>query len=117
MRKRLKRQGFLRQVVVTDKLGSYGSARKALGLCVRHEQGLRNRRRFEPTFSWRGTLMQWLRMENERHCTRTKADGRSFCRGRLLTRHVRDVAVLNATISACTHKASIAHAIGISRLS
>jgi putative transposase len=47
MRKLVKRQGFLPHVLVTDKLGSYGSARQALGLHFRHEQGLRKNNRAE----------------------------------------------------------------------
>ena len=42
MRKLLKKQGFAPDQIVTDKLGSYGAARRELGLCARHEQGLRN---------------------------------------------------------------------------
>src|SRR5215211_6491456 len=47
MRKLLKKQGYAPDQIVTDKLGSYGAARRELGLCARHEQGLRknNRRR------------------------------------------------------------------------
>jgi putative transposase len=41
MRKLLKKQGFAPDVLVTDKLRSYGAAKAALGLSARHEQGLR----------------------------------------------------------------------------
>ena len=41
MRKLLKKQGFAPDVLVTDKLRSYGAARRELGLSARHEQGLR----------------------------------------------------------------------------
>src|SRR4051812_48648316 len=41
MRKLLKKQGFAPDVLVTDKLRSYASARRELGLSARHEQGLR----------------------------------------------------------------------------
>jgi transposase-like protein len=37
----LKKQGFAPDVLVTDKLRSYGAAKAALGLSARHEQGLR----------------------------------------------------------------------------
>jgi putative transposase len=47
MRKLLKKQGFAPRVLVTDKLGSYGSARRQLGLTARHEQGLRKNNRAE----------------------------------------------------------------------
>ena len=47
MQKLVKRQGFLPHVLVTDKLGSYGSARQALGLRYCHEQGLRRNNRAE----------------------------------------------------------------------
>ena len=41
MRKLLKKQGFAPDVLVTDKLRSYGAAKAELGLSARHEQGLR----------------------------------------------------------------------------
>src|SRR5919206_680446 len=41
MRKLLKRQGYAPGALVTDKLGSYGAARRELGMSARHEQGLR----------------------------------------------------------------------------
>jgi transposase-like protein len=47
MRKLLKKQGFAPRVLVTDKLGSYGCARRQLGLTARHEQGLRKNNRAE----------------------------------------------------------------------
>lgn len=40
MRKLLKKQSFAPSVLVTGKLGSYGAARRELGLSARHEQGL-----------------------------------------------------------------------------
>jgi len=43
MRKLLKKQGFVPEVMVTDKLRSYGAARTELALSTRHEQGLRLR--------------------------------------------------------------------------
>ena len=46
MRKLLKKQGFAPSTIVTDKLRSYGSAIRKLGLCAEHEQGLR--RTIEP---------------------------------------------------------------------
>jgi transposase-like protein len=39
MRKLLKKQGFAPRVWVTDKLRSYGAARRNLGLSAQHEQG------------------------------------------------------------------------------
>ena len=47
MRKLLKKQGYAPSVLVTDKLGSYGAARRELGLSCRHEQGLRKNNRAE----------------------------------------------------------------------
>jgi transposase-like protein len=47
MRKLVKKQGFAPEVLVTDKLGSYGAAQRKLGLLARHEQGLRKNNRAE----------------------------------------------------------------------
>ncbi len=47
MRKLLRKQGFAPEVLVTDKLASYGCARRKLGLGCRHEQGLRANNRAE----------------------------------------------------------------------
>lgn len=47
MRKLLKKHGFAPRVVVTDKLRSYASALRDLGLSARHEQGLRKNNRAE----------------------------------------------------------------------
>jgi putative transposase len=47
MRKLLKKQGCAPDELVSDQLGSYGAARRALGLCTRHEQGLRTNNRAE----------------------------------------------------------------------
>src|SRR5215207_330100 len=47
MRKLLKKQGYAPDELVTDQLGSYGAARRALGLSCRHEQGLRKNNRAE----------------------------------------------------------------------
>src|ERR671917_359443 len=47
MRKLLKKQGFAPDELVTDKLGSYGAARRELRLCAHHEQGLRKNNRAE----------------------------------------------------------------------
>ena len=47
MRKLLKKHGYAPTVLVTDKLGSYGAAKVALGLSARHEQGLRANNRAE----------------------------------------------------------------------
>jgi putative transposase len=41
MRKLVRKQGYAPHVLVTDKLQSYGAARRQLGLSARHEQGLR----------------------------------------------------------------------------
>src|SRR3712207_6239202 len=45
MRKLLKKQGYAPDQLVTDKLGSYGAARRELRLSCRHEQGLRRNNR------------------------------------------------------------------------
>ena len=47
MRKLLKKQGYAPDVLVTDKLRSYASARRELRLAARHEQGLRKNNRAE----------------------------------------------------------------------
>lgn len=47
MRKLLKNQGFAPRVVVTDKLRSYASAFRELGLSAQHEQSLRKDNRAE----------------------------------------------------------------------
>ena len=47
MRKLLKEQGYAPDVLVTNKLGSYGAARRELRLSCRHEQGLRKNNRAE----------------------------------------------------------------------
>src|SRR5215204_5789255 len=47
IRKLLKKQGYAPDELVTDQLGSYGAARRALGLSCRHEQGLRKNNRAE----------------------------------------------------------------------
>jgi len=47
MRKLLKKQGFAPTVVVTDKLKSYSSAFRDIGLSARHERGLRKNNRAE----------------------------------------------------------------------
>jgi putative transposase len=47
MRKLLKRQGFAPSTIVTDKRGSYGAAKKRLGLHAVHQQGLRQNNRCE----------------------------------------------------------------------
>jgi putative transposase len=40
MRKLLRKQGFAPEVLVIDKLRSYGAAMSEIGLSARHEQGL-----------------------------------------------------------------------------
>ena len=47
MRKLLKKQGMAPDELVTDKLGSYGAARRELRLSCRHVQGLRKNNRAE----------------------------------------------------------------------
>ena len=47
MRKLLKKQGYAPDELVTDKLGSYGAARRELRISCRHEQGLRKNNRAE----------------------------------------------------------------------
>ena len=47
MRKLLKKQGFTPEVLVTDRLRSYGAAKSEMRLCARHEQGLRKNNRAE----------------------------------------------------------------------
>jgi putative transposase len=47
IRRLLKKQGFAPNVLVTDKLRSYGAAKTELGSSARHEQGLRKNNRAE----------------------------------------------------------------------
>jgi putative transposase len=47
MRNLLKKLGSAPAILVTDKLGSYGAARRELGLSAMHEQGLRKNNRAE----------------------------------------------------------------------
>jgi putative transposase len=47
MRKLLKKQGFAPKLLVTDKLGSYGSAFRQLRLTCPHDRGLRKNNRAE----------------------------------------------------------------------
>ena len=47
MRKLLRKQGYAPTVLVTDRLASYGCARRQLGMRARHEQGLRKNNRAE----------------------------------------------------------------------
>jgi putative transposase len=47
MRRLLKKQVFAPEMLVTDKLRSYGAAKAELGLSARHEQGLRRNNRAE----------------------------------------------------------------------
>src|ERR1700685_1315064 len=47
MRKLLKKQGFASDVLVTDKLRSYGAAKSEIGLSARPNQGLRGNNRAE----------------------------------------------------------------------
>src|SRR3954469_9731177 len=47
MRKLLRKQGYAPTILVTDRLASYGYARRQLGMRARHEQGLRKNNRAE----------------------------------------------------------------------
>jgi transposase-like protein len=47
MRKLLKKQGFAPKLLITDKLGSYGSAVRQLRLTCPHDRGLRKNNRAE----------------------------------------------------------------------
>ncbi len=47
MRKLIRKLGFAPELLVTDRLGSYGAARRKLGLLARHEQGQRRNNRAE----------------------------------------------------------------------
>lgn len=61
MRKLIKKQGFAPDVLVTDKLRSYGAKKSKIGLSARHKQGLRKNNRAEnshPPTRWRERKMQ-----------------------------------------------------------
>ena len=47
MRKLLRKNGVAPELLVTDKLRSYGAAFREIGLTARHEQGLRKNNRAE----------------------------------------------------------------------
>jgi transposase-like protein len=47
MRKLLKKQGFAPDVLLTDRLRSYGAAKSEIGLSARHDQRLRANNRAE----------------------------------------------------------------------
>jgi transposase-like protein len=63
MRKLIKKQGFAPDMLVTDKLRSYGAAKAELGLSARHEQGLRANNRAEnshqPTRRWERKMQRF----------------------------------------------------------
>jgi transposase-like protein len=65
MRKLLKKQGFAPKLLVTDKLRSYASAFRKLGLTCPHEQGLRRNNRAENS--------QQLMRRRERNMQRFKS--------------------------------------------
>src|SRR5215210_7995232 len=85
MRKLLKKQGYAPDVLVTDKLGSYGAARRELGLSARHEQGLRKnnradshqpvrrRERKQQRFKSAGSAQRFLSMHAAVHNTSVDA--------------------------------------------
>ena len=50
MRTLLRKQGYAPPVLVTDKLASYGAARRELRLSCRHQQGLRKNNRAETSY-------------------------------------------------------------------
>src|SRR5438270_8060353 len=54
MRKLLKKQGFAPKLLVTDKLGSYGSAFRQLRLTCPRDRGLRKNNRAEIPIKWCG---------------------------------------------------------------
>jgi len=61
MRKLLKKQGSAPDELVTDQLGSYGAARRELGLSAHHQRGLRKNNRAENSHQsagWRERKMQ-----------------------------------------------------------
>src|SRR5215204_3111892 len=81
MRKLLKKQGYAPDELVTDKLGSYGAARRELRLSRRHEQGLRKNRaenshqpvrrreRKQQRFKSAGSAQRFLSMHSAVHNT------------------------------------------------
>src|SRR5271165_1129079 len=69
MRKLLKKQGFAPDVLVTDKLPSYGAAKSEMGLSARHEQGLRKRGAHAST-----PPLDWASSFSLRHPDPTTAD-------------------------------------------
>jgi transposase-like protein len=64
MRRLLKKQGFAPDVLVTDKLRSYGAAKTRVRLSTRHEQGRRKNNRAENShlpLRRRERKMQWFK--------------------------------------------------------
>jgi IS1 family transposase len=70
MRKLLKKQGFAPKLLVTDKLGSYGSAFRQLRLTCPHDRGLRKNNRAENSH-------QIVRHESTRCSGSSRLDPRS----------------------------------------
>jgi putative transposase len=56
MRKLLKKQGFAPDVLVADKLRSYGAAKSEIGLSARQEQGLRKNNGAERCYAARMSM-------------------------------------------------------------
>jgi hypothetical protein len=83
-RRLLKRQGFAPDVLVTDRLRSYGAAKTELGLSARHEQGLRKNNRAKNS--------HLPVRRRERKIQRFKSPGpaqRSLCRSRRGPEHLQ----------------------------
>ena len=74
MRKLLKKQGFAPDVLVTDKLRSYGAAKAELSLSARHEQGLRKNNRAE------NSHQPTRRRERKMQRFKSSGSAQRFCR-------------------------------------
>ena len=81
MRKLLKKQGFAPEVLVTDKLRSYGAAKSEIGLSARHDQGLRANYRAENSHQ--------PTRRRERKMQRFKSPGSAFVRSRRRPQHIQ----------------------------
>jgi transposase-like protein len=58
MRKLIRKLGFAPELLVTHRLGSYGAARRKLGLLARHEQGQRRNNRASLFGGWRSSAFR-----------------------------------------------------------
>ena len=98
MRKLLKKQGFAPEVLVTDKLRSYGAAKSEIGLSARHDQGLRANNRAEIQTALRKQIFDVAIAEGE---TQIQPNGVPDNRRRKLMAGKRDRHALSYQTTRC----------------